>query len=106
MPQSFNPESIWRPFGAFAQMVIGGEGRVVYLKGQVALDRDGEVVGVGDMRAQVGQVLENIRILLASVNGEMSDVVALTQYTTNISEFMKVGDIRSRYFQAPYPATT
>jgi len=106
MPQGFNPANIWKPFGAFSQMVIGGEGRVVYLKGQVALDREGEVVGIGDMRSQVGQVLENVKVLLASVNGGMSDVVALTQYTTNISEFMKVGDIRSRYFQAPYPVTT
>ncbi len=53
MAESFNPTRIWTPFGAFSMAVAQGDGRVVYLKGQVALDRDGRLVGKGDMRAQV-----------------------------------------------------
>lgn len=106
MAESFNPDEVWAPFGAFSQLVIGGEGRNVYLKGQVALDRAGEIVGPGDMRAQVRQVLDNISNLLSSVGGRMSDIVSLTQYTTNIAEFMNAGDIRKAYFAPPYPVTT
>jgi enamine deaminase RidA (YjgF/YER057c/UK114 family) len=40
--------------------VIQGEGQIVHLKGQVSLDQNGQVVGAGDMRAQVRMVLENI----------------------------------------------
>ncbi|QPC42772.1 RidA family protein [Kaustia mangrovi] len=106
MAECFNPGDFWVPFGAFSQMVIGGGGQPVHLKGQVALNRDGEVVGAGDMRAQVRQVLDNISLLLASVNGRMSDIVSLTQYTTDISAFMQAGDIRKGYFDPPYPVTT
>lgn len=106
MAESFNPDDLWAPFGAFSQMVIGGAGRPVHLKGQVALDRAGNIVGAGDMRAQVQQVLENIRTLLASVNGRMGDVVSLTQYTTDIAAFMQAGDIRKAFFEAPFPVTT
>ena len=106
MAESFNPEELWAPFGAFSQMVIGGSGQTVYLKGQVSLDRDGKIVGAGDMRAQVEQVLDNVQALLASVNGRMSDIVALNQYTTDISAFMKAGDVRERYFKPPFPVTT
>lgn len=83
-----------------------GEGQVVHLKGQVSLDGRGEIVGRGDMRAQVRQTLKNIEAVLESLGGTMGDVISLLQHTTNIGEFMKCGDIRSEYFKPPYPVTT
>jgi 2-iminobutanoate/2-iminopropanoate deaminase len=70
---AFNPPELWQPFGPFSQVAVQGDGRIVHLKGQVALDRDGRIVGAGDMRAQLRQVLENIRTALSSVGGEMGD---------------------------------
>jgi 2-iminobutanoate/2-iminopropanoate deaminase len=52
MVDGFNPKGVWAPFGAFSMGVIQGAGQVVYLKGQVALDRAGEMVGKSDMQAQ------------------------------------------------------
>ena len=106
MIDSFNPDNVWSPFGAFSMGVIQGDGQIVHLKGQVALDTDGNFVGRGDMRAQTDQVLKNIQTVLNSVGGEMSDVFSLTHYVTNIDEFMKTGDIRTRYFTEPFPVTT
>ncbi|SOT44054.1 hypothetical protein F01_460422 [Burkholderia cenocepacia] len=51
MAEAVNPPEVWAPFGAFSMAMIQGDGRIVHLKGQVALDRDGQVVGAGDMRA-------------------------------------------------------
>jgi 2-iminobutanoate/2-iminopropanoate deaminase len=104
--RSYNPPTVWKPFGAFSMVKIQGEGQVVQLKGQVSLDRDGQVVGKGDMRAQVRQTLENIKAVLASIGGEMSDIVSLTQYATDIEQFMASGDIRKEFFSEPYPVTT
>jgi 2-iminobutanoate/2-iminopropanoate deaminase len=106
MIDSFNPPDVWAPFGAFSMAAIQGDGQIVHLKGQVALDREGKTVGAGDMRAQVRQVLDNIRAVLASVGGELGDIYALTQYATDIEQFMACGDIRKTYFAAPYPITT
>ena len=106
MPQRFDPPEVWQPFGAFAMGVVQGEGRILHLKGQVALDRDGEVVGAGDMAAQVRQVLENIQAVLAHVAGQMGDVISLTQYTTDIEAFMGCGPVRAEYFAEPFPVTT
>jgi 2-iminobutanoate/2-iminopropanoate deaminase len=103
---AFNTPGIWAPFGAFSMGVIAGDGQIVYLKGQVALDRDGAVVGKGDMRAQTRQVLENIAAVLASIGGTTADIVSLTQHTTDIASFMTTGDIRREFFAPPYPATT
>ena len=106
MAQSFNPAQIWTPFGAFSMAVVQGDGQVVHLKGQVALDRDGRLIGKGDMRAQVRKTLENIAAVLAHVGGNLSDVISLTQYTTDIDRFMDTGDIKTAFFADPYPATT
>ncbi len=106
MAQAYNPDTLWPPFGAFSMMVLAGDGQTVHLKGQVALDRAGEVVGAGDRRTQVQQVLTNIQTALAAVGGRMSDIVSLTHYTTDIAAFMQSGEIRSMYFSEPYPVTT
>jgi enamine deaminase RidA (YjgF/YER057c/UK114 family) len=105
-PTFFNPPAVWQPFGPFSLAAVHGDGKVVHLKGQVALDRLGKIVGPGDMRAQLTQVLENISAVLAAFGGEMRDIVSLTQYTTDIAAFMAAGDIRGAIFKPPYPVTT
>ena len=106
MIDAVNPPSTWAPFGAFSMAVVQGAGQIVHLKGQVSLDRSGQVVGAHDMRAQVRKVLENIRDLLASMGGEMGDVISLVHYATDIEQFMQTGDIRKAFFSTPYPITT
>jgi 2-iminobutanoate/2-iminopropanoate deaminase len=106
MVDGVNPKGLWPPFGAFSMAVIQGEGQIVHLKGQVALDRHGEVIGGNDMRAQVRKVLENIRDVLASMGGLMSDIVSLVHYAVDIEQFMGASDIRKEFFAAPFPVTT
>ena len=106
MAESYNPDNVWEPFGAFSMVVLQGTGQVVHLKGQVALDASGAIVGAGHMRAQVRQALTNIKTVLETMGGRMSDVIALTHYTTDIEAFMGTGDIRKEFFAAPYPVTT
>ena len=106
MAEYFDPPDLWRPFGVFSMGVVQGEGRIVHLKGQVALDRDRQLVGQGDMRAQLRQVLANIETALAQVGGRMGDIISLAHYTTDIEAFVQAGDIRREVFAAPYPVTT
>ncbi|MET1029129.1 MAG: RidA family protein [Dongiaceae bacterium] len=102
----FDPPELWRPFGPFSMGVVQGDGRIVHLKGQVALDRQGKVVGAGDMRAQLQQVFENIRQVLAHVGGEMTDIISLTHYVTDITRFTAASDLRRSWFTTPYPVTS
>jgi 2-iminobutanoate/2-iminopropanoate deaminase len=106
MVDAVNPVGVWAPFGAFSMAVIQGDGQIVHLKGQVSLDQHGEIVGAKDMRTQVRKVLENIRDVLASMGGQMSDVVSLVHYATDIGQFMGTGDIRKEFFAVPFPVTT
>jgi len=103
---SFSPDSVWKPFGAFSQAVVQGTGKIVHLKGQVSLDKEGKVVGEGDIEAQVEKVLENIKAVLNAFGGRMEDIYSLTHHVTDIEAFMKTGHIRTSYFNDPYPVTT
>ena len=69
MAEFFDPAEVWAPFGAFSMAAVLGEGRTVHLKAQVALDREGRLVGAGDMRRQMEQVFANIAAVLASLGG-------------------------------------
>ncbi len=106
MTQFFNPPDIWQPFGAFSMVAVLGRGRPVQLKGQVALDVEGKIVGDGDMAAQVRKTLENIETVLTGLGGAMADIVSLHHYTTDIEAFMKCGAVRAEFFAPPYPVTT
>ena len=103
---SFDPDSVWKPFGAFSQAVVQGTGKIVHLKGQVSLDKEGQVVGAGNMETQVEKVLENIEAVLGEFGGRMEDIYSLTHHVTDIEGFMKTGHIRTNYFSPPYPVTT
>jgi len=106
MVDGVNPSATWPPFGVFSMAVIQGDGQIVHLKGQVSLDPEGNIVGPSDLRVQLRKVLENIRDVLESMGGTMSDVVSLVHYTTDIEKFMPSGDIRKDFFSPPYPVTT
>ncbi len=103
---SFNPDAVWKPFGAFSMAVVQGAGRVIHLKGQVSLSKEGDIVGEGDIEKQVATALENIQSVLASFGGRMEDIYSLTHHVTDIEAFMKTGHIRNQYFKPPYPVTT
>ncbi len=106
MAQFFNPETVWQPFGAFSMAAATGEGQLIFLKGQVSLDRAGAVVGPGDMAAQLRQTLKNIEAVMASCGGTLADVIAVNHYTTDIEAFMAAGAVRSEFFAPPFPVTT
>lgn len=103
---SFNAPGVWAPFGTFSHAVVQGQGHIVHLKGQIALDAQGNIVGRGDMAAQVRQVLANLQSVLEVVGGRMADIFQLTQHVTDIDAFMAAGEIRRAAFRPPYPVTT
>ena len=58
-----NPPELGTPPG-YSQIVEVKAGRIIFIAGQTALDRDGNVVGRHDFAAQVEQVFRNLAIAL------------------------------------------
>ncbi len=80
--------------------------RFIYVAGQVSRDVEGKIVGKGDMRVQIEQVCKNIEKCLVAAGASLNDVVETTTYATNLNEFFRHVDVRSKYFEAAMPAST
>ena len=78
-------------------------GHWVVVAGQVARDAAGNVVGRGDMRAQIEQVGKNVDACLDAGGATAKDIVFTVSYVTQPAEFDKYADLRERYFGPPSP---
>lgn len=85
--------------------VHGTDHAHVYLAGQMAREPAGEVVGKGDMRAQLRKVCENIEKGLAYAGATFDDVVRSTTYVTDIDEYYRCSDERFKFFRNNRPAS-
>ncbi len=81
-------------------------GNTLYISGQVAQDREGNVVGRGDIVAQAAQVFSNLKAVVEAAGGTLQDIVKLTTYTTSLSCRPAIAEARSKYWQSDWPAST
>jgi reactive intermediate/imine deaminase len=88
--------------GTYSQAVRAGD--TVYLSGQIPLDpATGELVA-GDMEAQVRRTFENLKAVAEAAGCDLSAVVKLNVYLTDLSHFALVNRVMAEYFAQPYPA--
>ncbi|WP_027156823.1 RidA family protein [Methylobacter luteus] len=88
--------------GTYSQAVKVGN--TVYLSGQIPLVPATMTIIDGDISAQITQVFENLKAVAEAAGGDLSDIVKLNVFLTDLSHFPIVNEIMGRYFQAPYPA--
>lgn len=107
------PAAVWDPNAAgfthpqpFSQGIEVPAGRLVFVAGQVALDRQGEVIGVGDPARQTEAALENLKHVLAEAGATLAQVVRLTVFMTDMRHFPAIQEVRARYFPEDPPAST
>lgn len=102
--EHINPDTIAPPRG-YSHVVK--DGKTVYIAGQVARDRDGKTVGVGDARAQVDQVFKNLQASLTAAGGDLSHIVKTNIYMTHREDLPAYREVRVRYMpDANTPAST
>ncbi len=90
----------------YSHVVVASGRRTVYISGQLARNEKGDIIGKGDMRAQLRQVLENLGRALAAVGATYDNVVETTTYTTDIDEYFRCVDVRHDYFKKDLPTST
>ena len=91
------------PSPGYSQAVEIRRGRIIYIAGQVALDRSGKVVGEGDMRAQAQQTFENLKAALEASGATFENVVKLNYYFSDITQLAVVREVRDKFINAAYP---
>jgi enamine deaminase RidA (YjgF/YER057c/UK114 family) len=74
-----NPEGLHETPG-YHHITVVEAGRTAHLAGQCPIDLDGHVVGVGDLDAQIDQVVANSMTALQAVGAGPEDVVRSVIY--------------------------
>ncbi len=87
--------------GTYSQAVnVNG---TVYLSGQIALAPETMRLVEGT-REQIDRVFQNLRAVAEAAGGDLSQIVKLNVYLTNLADFPIVNEIMGEYFSEPYPA--
>jgi enamine deaminase RidA (YjgF/YER057c/UK114 family) len=97
-----NPPELGTPPG-YSQVVEVAAGRIIFIAGQTALDRDGNVVGKSDFAAQAAQVFRNVAVALQASECTASNLVKLTVFLTDMNNLASYREARNLFFASVTP---
>ena len=81
-------------------------GNLLFVAGQVAKDRNDELVGPGDIEAQARQVYRNLEAVLEEAGGSLADIVKMTTFLTHYDYLEGYRAVRNEFFSDPMPPNT
>ncbi len=100
------PDTVCRPTAPLSVATITEKSRLLHISGQVAQDRSGATVGIGDVEAQTRQVLQNLKAIVEAEGGSFDDTCKLSIFLTSRDQLKTVMAVRREVLKQPYPATT
>jgi 2-iminobutanoate/2-iminopropanoate deaminase len=90
------------PIGVYSQAIKMGN--MVYISGQIPLNpKTGQIVD-GTFKDQARQALANVKAVVQAAGGQLDDIVKVTVYLTDLSNFAAVNEVMLEAFHTPYPA--
>ncbi len=91
-----NPPAVHPPVMAYSHAVRAN--KTIYVSAQLPLDKDGKLVGPGDAQQQSEQVFANLKAVLAAAGADLTDVVKLTTFLTDLAHRPAAMQVRKRFF--------
>ena len=90
----------------YAPVVTVKGGTTIYVSGLVSRNKAGDVIGKGDMAAQIRQVGENLKLSLDAAGATFKDLVRTVTYVTDIDSFFANVDARQEVFGEALPTSS
>jgi 2-iminobutanoate/2-iminopropanoate deaminase len=90
--------------GTWAQ--VTRKGKLVFISGQVALNKAGDLVGKDDFEAQAKQCLDNLVDVLQAAGGSLKDLMMITVFVKDMAQRPIFARVRDAYFRPDPPAST
>jgi reactive intermediate/imine deaminase len=88
--------------GTYSQAIRVAQ--TVYLSGQVPLNPATGQLVTDDFHAEVRQVFENLTHVAKAAGGNLSDLVRVGVYLTDLNDFNKLNEVMAQYLKEPFPA--
>ena len=93
-----NPWNLSLNVGYNQAEIIDGATRQLIVAGQTAVDENGAPQHIGDMRGQIGLALDNLEAVLAGADMDLSNIIKLGVYATDVDEALKNFDLMGMRF--------
>jgi enamine deaminase RidA (YjgF/YER057c/UK114 family) len=87
-------------------VALRGGGHWAVVGPEAARDESGNIVGKGDMGAQLEQVGKKVEACLKAAGASLSDIIETRTYVAEPDQLAKYADLRKQYFGSAPPART
>ena len=104
--QTIQPKSLNDPRPRYSQAILTEGGKLLFIAGQTASDKGGNVVGKGDIKAQTRQVFDNIKAVLEAAGGSLDSLVMTTTYITDRQYREGYNEVRRGMYKKDPPTST
>jgi enamine deaminase RidA (YjgF/YER057c/UK114 family) len=100
-----NPDTLLTPRGYSHIVTVEGAQKLAFISGQVAVDKEGKIVGPGDLKIQIKTAAENLVAALAAVGAKPSDIVKMNTYIVQYkqSDYAAMREARAVLFPSGEP---
>lgn len=106
--QKINSSQFAKRLGAYSHgySVQIGDAKLIFTTGQIALDRDGNVLYSDDPAKQAEFIYRSLGKILREAGASLDDVVKTTVFVTDMADFAKISAVRNKYFKKAEPVST
>jgi 2-iminobutanoate/2-iminopropanoate deaminase len=102
MKKEINSPQAPAPIGPYSQAIAANG--MLYVSGQIALDRSSGNLVIDSITSETHQVMKNLRAILAEAGLDFSNVVKCSIFLSDMGDFATVNDIYGQYLEQPAPA--
>lgn len=97
-----NPSDLSKPNG-YSHVVVVNHGRLIFISGQVGMDKDGKIAG--DFAAQAKQAFANLKLAVAAVGAKPSDLVKINYFVVGLNhdKLVALRDARDGVIDKEHP---
>ena len=99
-----NPAAIGAPVAPYSHAIKTTGNEILFLAGQVPIDKDGNTVGVGDFEAQARCVFDLLTEVLKAGGMDWGNVAKLNVFLTRREDREKITSLREELFSEWFPS--
>jgi 2-iminobutanoate/2-iminopropanoate deaminase len=99
-----NPSSVASPKGySHAAIIDLGNYKMIIMSGQVAFDKQGNLIGKDDVKKQTEQVFLNIKSIVEELGGSMNNIIKLSYFLTDVTKIQTIRSVRDEFINIKSP---
>ena len=100
------PKTLNDPRPRYSQAIQTSGGKLLFIAGQTASNKDGKLVGKGNIKAQTEQVYSNLRAALKAAGGTIDNLVMTTTYIVDRKYRAGYNEVRMKQYRKNPPTST